>query len=73
MKTGLAWSTVAQMGFMVVQCVTGLLGPALVHMVAHGMYKANLFLGSGSTLGHTHPARPDPGGSSCACRGNRLR
>ena len=61
-KTGLAWSTVAQMGFMVVQCVTGLLGPALVHMVAHGMYKANLFLGSGSTLGHTHPARPDPGG-----------
>ena len=54
-KTGLAWSTVAQMGFMVVQCVTGLLGPALVHMVAHGMYKANLFLGSGSTLAHTHP------------------
>jgi NADH:ubiquinone oxidoreductase subunit 5 (subunit L)/multisubunit Na+/H+ antiporter MnhA subunit len=28
-------------------------------MVAHGMYKANLFLGSGSTLAHTHPARPD--------------
>ena len=60
-KTGLAWSTVAQMGFMVAQCVTGLLGPALVHMVAHGMYKANLFLGSGSTLAHTHPARPDQG------------
>ena len=58
-KSGLAWSTVAQMGFMVVQAVTGLLGPALVHMVAHGMYKANLFLGSGSTLAHTHPARPD--------------
>ncbi len=58
-KTGLAWSTVAQMGFMVVQCVTGLLGPALVHMVAHGMYKANLFLGSGSTLAHTHPVAVD--------------
>ncbi len=58
-KSGLAWSTVAQMGFMVVQAVTGLLGPALVHMVAHGMYKANLFLGAGSTLAHTHPARPD--------------
>lgn len=58
-KTALAWSTVAQMGFMVVQCVTGLLGPALVHMVAHGMYKANLFLGAGSTLAHTHPAAPD--------------
>ncbi len=62
-KTGLAWSTVAQMGFMVVQCVTGLIGPALVHMVAHGMYKANLFLGSGSTLAHTHPPRPAPGGA----------
>jgi NADH-quinone oxidoreductase subunit L/NAD(P)H-quinone oxidoreductase subunit 5 len=60
-KTGLAWSTVAQMGFMVVQCVTGLIGPALVHMVAHGMYKANLFLGSGSTLAHTHPPRSATG------------
>lgn len=60
-KTGLAWSTVSQMGFMVVQCVTGLIGPALVHMVAHGMYKANLFLGSGSTLAHTHGPIPDPG------------
>jgi NAD(P)H-quinone oxidoreductase subunit 5 len=60
-KTGLAWSTVAQMGFMVTQCVTGLVGPALVHMVAHGMYKSNLFLGSGSTLAHTHPVEPDVG------------
>jgi NADH:ubiquinone oxidoreductase subunit 5 (subunit L)/multisubunit Na+/H+ antiporter MnhA subunit len=46
---------------MVVQCVTGLIGPALVHMVAHGMYKANLFLGSGSTLPHTHPHRHGSG------------
>ena len=53
-KSGLAWSTVAQMGFMVVQCVTGLFGPALIHMVAHGMYKSNLFLGSGSAVAHRH-------------------
>lgn len=51
-KTSLAWSTVSQMGFMVVQCATGLFGPALLHMVAHGMYKSNLFLGSGSVLEH---------------------
>ena len=57
-KGALAWSTVAQMGFMAVQCVTGLLGPALVHLMAHGMYKANLFLGSGSTVGQTHPPSP---------------
>jgi NADH:ubiquinone oxidoreductase subunit 5 (subunit L)/multisubunit Na+/H+ antiporter MnhA subunit len=37
---------------MVVQCTTGLFGPALIHMVAHGMYKSNLFLGSGSVLEH---------------------
>ena len=72
-KTGLAWSTVAQMGFMVVQCVTGLLGPALVHMVAHGMYKANLFLGSGSTLAHTHPAVGPSPRSPAARRGSRWR
>ena len=59
-KTTLAWSTVSQMGFMIVQCVTGLLGPAVIHMVAHGMYKANLFLGSGSGLAQVHRrSRPE--------------
>ena len=65
-KGALAWSTVAQMGFMAIQCVTGLLGPAVAHLMAHGMYKANLFLGSGSTVPHTHPQHrpagtPGPG------------
>ena len=65
-KGGLAWTTVAQMGFMTIQCSLGLVGPAVVHMLAHGMFKSWLFLGSGSGLeghgSHAHPAplRPTP-------------
>lgn len=63
-KGGLAWTTVAQMGFMMIQCLLGLAGPALVHLVAHGMFKSSLFLGAGSGLDgagtHRHPSRVRP-------------
>ncbi len=49
-KSGLVWSTVAQMGFMTLQAATGLAGPAIAHLLGHGMYKAHLFLASGSAL-----------------------
>ena len=49
-KGGLVWSTVAQMGFMVLQCALGLTGLAIVHLMGHGMFKAHLFLGSGTTV-----------------------
>lgn len=49
-KGALASSTTAQMGFMLVACGVGLLGAAVFHLVAHAMYKAALFLGSGSAL-----------------------
>jgi len=52
-KGALIWSTIAQMGFMTVQCALGLFGPAIIHLVAHGMFKAYLFLESGSTVAHT--------------------
>jgi NAD(P)H-quinone oxidoreductase subunit 5 len=55
-KTSLVWSTTAQMGFMIVQVLLGLGAAAAAHLVAHGAYKANLFLSSGSTLEH----RPAP-------------
>jgi NADH:ubiquinone oxidoreductase subunit 5 (subunit L)/multisubunit Na+/H+ antiporter MnhA subunit len=51
-KVALVWSTVAQMGFMLVQVLLGLTAAAAAHLVAHGAYKASLFLGSGSTLEH---------------------
>jgi NAD(P)H-quinone oxidoreductase subunit 5 len=49
-KTALAWSTVAQMGFMLLQCGLGLWPLALLHIVAHSLYKAHAFLGSGSAV-----------------------
>lgn len=49
-KGALAWSTVAQMAFMVVQAVVGGFAAATVHIVGHGMYKAAQFLGVGETV-----------------------
>jgi len=50
-KTALAWSTIAQMGFMVLQCGLALFPLALLHIVAHSLYKAHAFLGSGGAVG----------------------
>lgn len=49
-KRALAFSTVAQMGFMMLQCGLGAFSAALLHIVAHSAYKAHAFLSSGSVL-----------------------
>ena len=49
-KVSLAWSTVAQMGFMLLQCGLGAFPLALLHIVAHSLYKAHAFLSSGSAV-----------------------
>jgi NAD(P)H-quinone oxidoreductase subunit 5 len=49
-KTSLAWSTVAQMGFMILECGLGLFPLALLHIVAHSLYKAHSFLASGGAV-----------------------
>lgn len=49
-KTSLAWSTVAQMGFMIMQCGLALFPLALLHIVAHSLYKAHSFLTSGGAV-----------------------
>lgn len=49
-KKGLAYSTVAQMGFMMLQCGLGAFSAAMLHLVAHSMYKAYAFLNSGNVL-----------------------
>lgn len=49
-KTALAWSTVAQMGFMLLQCGLGLWALALLHIVAHSLYKAHAFLSAGGAV-----------------------
>ena len=48
-KVSLAWSTCAQMGFMLMQCGLGVYELAALHLLAHSLYKAYAFLNSGST------------------------
>lgn len=60
-KTSLAWSTVAQMGFMVMQCGLALFPLALLHIVAHSLYKAHAFLASGEAVERVAAlSRPGP-------------
>jgi len=49
-KVSLAWSTCAQMGFMLMQCGLGLYELALLHLVAHSLYKAHAFLAAGGAV-----------------------
>ncbi len=49
-KVALAWSTCAQMGFMLMQCGLGLHALALLHLLAHSLYKAHAFLGAGGAV-----------------------
>ncbi|MCX7282744.1 MAG: proton-conducting transporter membrane subunit [Novosphingobium sp.] len=49
-KTSLAWSTIAQMGFMILQCGLALFPLALLHIVAHSLYKAHAFLAAGGAI-----------------------
>ncbi len=49
-KVKLAWSTVAQMGLMLIECALGLYELALLHLLAHGCYKAYLFLNAGTAV-----------------------
>ncbi len=49
-KTSLAWSTVAQMGFMIFECGLAVFPLALLHILAHSLYKAHAFLASGGAV-----------------------
>lgn len=60
-KTSLAWSTIAQMGFMILQCGLALFPLALLHIIAHSFYKAHAFLASGNAVEQIAAARrPGP-------------
>lgn len=49
-KVRLAWSTVAQMGFMLLECGLGLYTLAALHLIGHSLYKAHTFLSASSTV-----------------------
>ena len=60
-KNSLAWSTIAQMGFMIMQCGLALFPLALLHIVAHSLYKAHAFLNYGTAVDHVAAIRrPGP-------------
>ena len=61
-KGALAHSTMAQMGFMIMTCGLGLYAAAVFHLIAHGLYKATLFLSSGSAVARQlrHATAPPP-------------
>jgi NADH-quinone oxidoreductase subunit L len=72
-KRILAYSTISQLGFMVMACGVGAYGAAIFHLLTHGAMKSFLFLSAGSALnnlagthhsehdgdhaGHGHPPR----------------
>lgn len=49
-KVRLAWSTCAQMGFMLLEIGLGLYELALLHLVAHSLYKGYAFLSAGDVV-----------------------
>ncbi|WP_396929331.1 proton-conducting transporter membrane subunit [Mycolicibacterium sp.] len=59
-KGALANSTMAQMGFMILTCGLGLWAATIFHLVAHGFYKATLFLSSGSAIAQRRRASARP-------------
>jgi NAD(P)H-quinone oxidoreductase subunit 5 len=62
-KRQLGCSTVAQMGFMVLQCGLGFFAAAIAHLILHGFYKAYLFLASGSVVTAKAPRAKPPAAS----------
>ena len=57
-KTMLAWSTTAQLGFMSLELGLGLFPLALLHLVGHSLYKAHAFLSSGSVTDQLRQVPP---------------
>ncbi|MGB7347277.1 MAG: NADH-quinone oxidoreductase subunit L [Pirellulaceae bacterium] len=59
-KKSLAYSTISQIGFMIMTCGLGAFVAALFHLLAHGLLKGYLFLSTGNQLeaaathGHSH-------------------
>ena len=64
-KKALAWSTISQMGFMMLQCGLGAYALAMLHIVAHSLYKSHAFLSSGGIVALARSAWT-PGGRPAA-------
>jgi len=56
-KNTLGFSTIGQMGYMVMECGLGAFSLAVFHLIAHGLFKATMFLNCGNVI---HKARQEP-------------
>ena len=56
-KKTLGYSTMGQMGYMIMECGLGAFALAIFHLIAHGLFKASLFLSAGNVI---HSARHEP-------------
>src|SRR5688572_3741084 len=56
-KTMLGFSTIGQMGYMIMECGLGAFALAIFHLIAHGLFKATVFLNCGNVI---HMARQEP-------------
>ncbi len=56
-KKTLGFSTMGQMGYMIMECGLGAYALAIFHLIAHGLFKATLFLGAGTGI---HASREEP-------------
>ena len=70
-KKVLAYSTVSQLGYMVMALGVGAWTAAIFHLFTHAFFKAGLFLGSGSVAHAVHSLRHEGGhgrAASSSCR-----
>lgn len=56
-KKTLGFSTIGQMGYMIMECGLGAFSLAVFHLIAHGLFKATVFLYCGNVI---HKTRQDP-------------
>ncbi len=49
-KKALGYSTMGQMGFMIMECGVGAFSLAIYHLIAHGVFKGTLFLSAGGVI-----------------------
>ena len=61
-KKTLGYSTIGQMGYMIMECGLGAFSLAVFHLVAHGLFKASIFLNCGDVIHQNRhdPQRPQP-------------
>ena len=56
-KKTLGFSTIGQMGYMIMECGLGAFALAVFHLIAHGIFKATVFLNCSNVI---HKARQEP-------------